>query len=43
MTAWELYESIRKILQDNGIESAQLEAWEITAKAAEVSRKNAAM
>lgn len=43
MTAWNLYESIRGILQQNGIESAQLEAWEIAAKAAEVDRRNAAV
>lgn len=43
MTAWNLYESIRGILEQNGIESAQLEAWEIAAKAAEVDRRNAAV
>jgi release factor glutamine methyltransferase len=43
MTAWSLYESLRGVLEQNGIVSAQLEAWELAAKAVNLDRRNAAV
>lgn len=42
MTVWQLYEHLRSILTENGLESAQLEAREIAAKAGEADRRNIA-